>query len=127
MHAQAVEVELTAYAPATDNTVTLCPDHKFELVFECLVRDANDISWKLPPLIQNSESHIFNDQTPITERKVNNITIIFIIIMSEKISLLQVPTGDIIREIGIDDNLTVSCLATNLTTINKTIDIRISG
>ena len=126
---QAVEVELTAYAPVTDNTVTLCPDHDFELVFECLVRDANDTSWKFPPLIQNIESHIFNYQTPIIERKVNNnITIIFIIIMSEKRSQLKVPTGVIIEKLDNDagDHLNVSCLASNLTE-TKTMTIRISG
>ena len=127
-----VEVELTAYAPVTDNTVTLCPDQDFVLVFECLVRDASLITWKLPPLIINSDgSFDFNVQDQLS---MSNDTITFIFINqtttpTEKISLLQVPTGDIIREIGIDagDHLTVSCSAFSLTTITKTMTIRISG
>ena len=123
-----VEVELTAYAPVTDNTVTLCPDHDFVLVFECLVRDASFITWKLPPLITNEAMFNFDNQKQLSMSNDNIITFIFInqtTTPTEKISLLQVPTGDI-REIGIDagDHLTVSCSASSLT---ETIDIRISG
>ena len=124
-----VEVELTAYAPVTDNTVTLCPDHDFVLVFECLVRDASFITWKLPPLITNEAMFNFDNQKQLSMSNDNIITFIFInqtTTPTEKISLLQVPTGDI-REIGIDDSLTVSCVATNLTTITKTMTIIISG
>ena len=125
---QAVEVKLTAYAPVTDNTVvTLCPDHNFELVFECLVRDASFITWRLPPLINNDGMFIYNDtQDPIimldkgTIISINNNT-------DESIlTQLHVNTGDIIREVvnDADDQLTVSCLASNLT---ETMTIRISG
>ena len=131
-----VEVELTAYAPVIDNTVTLFPDQDFVLVFECLVRDASLITWKLPPLIINSDgSFDFTVQDQLSMSNDSNIIITFIFINqtttpTEKISLLQVPTGDIIREIGIDagDHLTVSCLASDdLTTMTKKMTIRISG
>ena len=127
-----VEVELTAYAPVTDNTVTLCPDHDFVLVFECLVRDASFITWKLPPLITNEAMFNFDNQKQLSmSNNNNNIIITFIFINqtttpTEKISQLQVRTGDIIREVGNNagDHLTVSCSASSLT---GTIDIRISG
>ena len=122
-----VEVELTAYAPVTDNTVTLCPDHNFELVFECLVRDASFITWRFPPLIINSQgSFNFDNQNPIimldkgTIISINNNT-------DESIlTQLHVNTGVIIREVvnDADDQLTVSCLASDLT---ETMTIGISG
>ena len=123
---QAVEVEFTAYAPVTDNTVTLCPDYDSVLVFECLVRGDNHITWTLPPLLINSEGSLDFTQDPVTMR--GDITFIIIdqnTTPTEKISQLQVPTGVII-ELGNDagDHLTVSCLASNLT---ETMTIRISG
>ena len=122
-----VEVELTAYAPVTDNTVTLCPDHNFELVFECLVRDASFITWRLPPLINNDGMFIYNDtQDPII--MLDKGTIISINNSRDEsiLTQLHVNTGDIIEELDNDasDHLNVSCLASNLT---ETMTIRISG
>ena len=119
---QAVEVDLTADAPVTDNTVTLCSNHDFLLVFECVVKDANMITWKLPPLINNNDGsfNLNDDLDPIIPREYN---ITFILITEENLSQLRVHTGDIIGS-DAGDHLTVSCSASNLT---KTMTIRISG
>ena len=127
---QTVEVELTAYAPVTHNTVTLCPDQDFVLVFECAVKDSNHITWRLPPLIQGMEgSFIYSDtQDPIMLDKGTIIISINNNADESILTQLHVNTGDIIRELGNDasDHLNVSCLASNLT-ITETMTIRISG
>ena len=123
---QAVEVDLTADAPVTDNTVTLCSNHDFLLVFECVVKDANMITWKLPPLINNNDGsfNLNDDLDPIIPREYN---ITFILITEENLSQLRVHTGDIIGS-DAGDHLTVSCSATDLTnTETKKMTIRISG
>ena len=127
---QAVEVELTAYTPVTDNTVTLCPDQDFVLVFECAVKDSNHITWRLPPLIQGMEgSFIYSDtQDPIIMLDKGIIISINNNADESILTQLHVNTGDIIEELDNDasDHLNVSCLASNLT-ITETMTIRISG
>ena len=127
---EAGEVDLTVFAPHTNNSVMLCPDHNFFLVFECVVRNSNWITWRFSPFIK-SDGMFYNihdqlQENPIIRRGNDIITLFFITHNTETISLLKVCTNEVINEIGdCDIELSVTCSAEG--NVNETMTIGISG
>ena len=89
-------IELRVYGPEVDDSITLCQDDDYLLVFECVVTDSTNLVWTLMPILSTYSigrgSVLGKDQG---ER--------FTVVLSEKAdsmydSQLQVSTTELIQE-----------------------------
>ena len=106
------EVTLATHGPDVYNSITLCPDDNFTLVFDCIVAGSLSFQWSLVPLF-GPES--YGQNFPLGKLLQRQVTIILTEkkITQERVfyeSQLQVSTGVLIEELNRRDSpLQVVC------------------
>ena len=117
------DVDLKVYGPEVNNSIILCQDDDYLLVFECVTTESSGLFWELRPLVTAISFSPTDDLGK--ERRPR-----FTVILTDKAtdmfdSQLQVSTTDLIEEmIQNNGQLEVSC---NGLVESKKKDLLLSG
>ena len=102
------DVDLKVYGPELNDSIILCPDDDYLLVFECVTTESSDLLWELRPLVT---AFSFTETNTVGEDRRPRFTVI----LTEKAtdmfrSQLQVSTTVLIEQmIQNNGKLEVSC------------------